>query len=99
MSNAAGVHRRATGTLVKTNDATNDFVGSMSSQLSQYNLGGEDLPAKTILHEVKRQQSLVKDQTDTSSVHNSLYKYGESHSGMGNKVGGIQSASQTTSRI
>jgi hypothetical protein len=41
----------------------------------------------------------VKDQTETSSVHNSLHKYGESSSGMGNKGGGFQSASQATSRI
>jgi hypothetical protein len=99
MSNAAVVHRRGTATLGKTNDATNDLAGSISSQLSQYNLGGGDLPAKTILHEVKRQQSLVKDQTETSSVHNSLHRYGESSSGMGNKGGGFQSASQATSRF
>jgi len=72
----------------------------MSSQLSQYNLvGGGDLPAKTMLNEVKRQKSLVKDQTETSSVQNSLHKYGESSSGMGNKGGGFQSGSQTTSRF
>ena len=99
MSATAVVHRRGTGTLVKTNDATNDLAGSISSQLSQYNLGGGDLPAKTMLHEVKRQQSLVKDQTETSSVHNSLHRYGESSSGMGNKGGGFQSASQATSRF
>jgi hypothetical protein len=99
MSATAVMHRRGTATLANTNDATNDLTGSISSQLSQYNLGGGDLPAKTMLHEVKRQQSLVKDQTETSSVHNSLHRYGESSSWMGNKGGGFQSASQATSRF